>query len=577
MRALLPIALGCIAPLANAQTVTLVRATEAFGGGDPNNGSNGCSMTPDGRFVVFTSSASNLIASDTNGFDDVFVYDVATAVVERASVSSSGTEGSSSSNSPSISADGRFVVFTSFAPDLVAADANNAVDVYLRDRLLGTTERISEAAGGGDADSFSFAAQVSGDGRFVAFTSFATNLVANDTNGHRDVFVHDRQLGTTERISESAQGVEGDAPSGGNAFQPAISFDGRYVAFASVASNFVPNDTNSFADLFVRDRALGTIERVTGLGGAEPDGDSASASMSADGRFVVFLSDASNLVAGDTNATFDVFVWQRETGVVERASVATSGAEGSLSSWFPSISADGRFVTFTTASSELDPNDSNGLADAYVRDRLSQTTYRESLDTGAGEFTTASTFPTITRIGTRSAFASPLVNGLSDVWVRTRHEEAYRLCEGTASACPCGNAGAPGAGCANSYGTSGELETSGFAKISNDTLTLVVSGLPPNTYVRVIESLLPSSAPVPFGDGLRCLGTGQQVLATRATEDGAAAVGYAVPGDPLLSVVGALPAGGDYRFYQGWYRNAATFCAPQRHNMTNAIAVLWRP
>src|SRR6266567_3491186 len=243
----------------------------------------------------------------------------------RVSVASDGTEGNDVSMGSALSADGRFVAFDSAATDLVAGDTNRVSDVFVHDRQTGTTERVSVASDGAQGNgssgllSFAFPPALSADGRFVAFVSFATNLVASDTNGATDVFVHDRQTGITERVSVASDGTEGNAASAG----AALSADGRFVAFHSTATNLVAGDTNGKTDVFIHDRQTGITERVSvASGGTEGNGFSAEPALSADGRFVAFHNTATNLVAGDTNGKTDVFVHDRQTGTTERVSVA---------------------------------------------------------------------------------------------------------------------------------------------------------------------------------------------------------------------------------------------------------------
>jgi Tol biopolymer transport system component len=245
----------------------------------------------------------------------------------------------------------------------VTGDTNGKSDIFVHDRQTGATERVSVDSSGAQADNASFKSAISADGRFVAFESFASNLVPNDTNGWVDVFVRDRQAGTTERISVRSTGQQVN----GGSNRPAISADGRFVAFASIATNVVPNDTNATWDVFVHDRQTGTTERVSvDSTGAESDGASVRPTISADGRFVAFDSSATNLVAGDTNGVTDVFVHDRQTGTTIRVSVDSSGGEANASCGKSAISADGRFVVIGSAATNLVANDTNGFSDVFV-------------------------------------------------------------------------------------------------------------------------------------------------------------------------------------------------------------------
>lgn len=230
----------------------------------------------------------------------------ADATTERVSVSSSGAESNGPSNDAAISADGRFVAFASDASSIVRRDTNGVWDIFVHDRESGKTKRVSVSSDEVQGDGASFHPSISADGRFVAFVSLATNLVDDDTNGWHDILVRDRVLGTTEQVSLNSDGVGGNLVS----LLPSISSDGRFVAFESNSTNLVDDDPNgTTTDIFVRDRMLGTTELVSvNSDGVEANGESREPSISADGRFVAFASDASNLAADDTNYTLDIFV-----------------------------------------------------------------------------------------------------------------------------------------------------------------------------------------------------------------------------------------------------------------------------
>jgi len=288
----------------------------------PDSGSYS-SVSADGRYVAFYTTASNLVPGDTNGTFDVFVRDRLTGTVDRVSIASDGTQGNGDSVWPAISADGRYVAFHSHASNLVPGDTNQTWDVFVHDRVTGATERVSVASGGVEVFGISLSPAISADGRYVAFHSGAPNLVPDDPiEGSYDVLVHDRVTGTTERISVGIGGVPPDADS----YHPAISSDGRYVAFYSFASNLVAGaDANgaNTSDVYVRDRMTGTTERVSvASDGTQGNKESLWPSISADGRYVVFYSNASNLVPWDTNGSYDVFLRDLVTGTTERTSVA---------------------------------------------------------------------------------------------------------------------------------------------------------------------------------------------------------------------------------------------------------------
>jgi Tol biopolymer transport system component len=321
---------------------------------------------------------------------DVFVRDLRTGKTRRVSVSTSGRPANTSSFSPSISADGRRVAFVSEASNLVRHDANGAVDVFVRDLKTGETRRVSVSSSGrrgGPAhkDRRSLCPSISADGRRVAFWSRARNLVRGDTNDASDVFVHDLRTGKAVRVSVSSSGEQA-SPAPGSAGLvslsgcPSISADGRFVAFESQASNLVPDDTNDAADVFVHDLRTGKTSRVSlGSSGEQGNDDVASGilgpscAISAHGRFVAFESFASNLVPADTNDVRDIFVHDRRTGETERVNVSSSGAQGNQGNsagLSPSISADGRFVAFTSGATNLVPGDTNHARDVFRRGPL---------------------------------------------------------------------------------------------------------------------------------------------------------------------------------------------------------------
>ena len=341
--------------------------------------SGGPAMSASGRFVVFESGVSNLVAGDTNGAIDVFVRDRVARTTSRVSGSSRFVEQPGSlPNSLAVSGNGRFVAFIS-----------SEHDVLVRDRVARKTTRVNVSSRGAPANEYSHSVAISATGRFVAFDSSASNLVGGDTNHAADVFVRDRLARTTTRASVSSGGVQGNGDSG---FVEglAISADGRYVAFGSSASNLVAGDTNGVADVFVRDRVAGTTTRVSVTNaGAQGrnlrerlgDGDgSMQPAISAHGRFVAFWSDASNLVGGDTNVVTDVFVRDRVARTTTRVSVSDRGEQGNDWSggryWSLGISADGRFVAFRSDASNLVAGDTNHRPDVFVRDRVRQTTSR---------------------------------------------------------------------------------------------------------------------------------------------------------------------------------------------------------
>ncbi len=417
-------ALVALASGAAATQATTTRLSVSTAGVQGNSLSFEAWISADGRCVAFQSSATNLVAGDTNSAPDVFVRDIDGGVTERVSVATGGIQGNSGAVAPSISSDGRFVAFAGYSSNFTAGDTNGVADIFVRDRQNGTTECVSLATGGAFGDGESNLPSISADGRFVVFDSYATNLVAGDTNGKPDIFLHDRLNGTTERISVATGGTQANEYS----TEAVVSLDGRFVAFQSGATNLMGNDVNFRPDIFVRDRLLGTTTCVSvGSVGGFGSGGGFYPSMSADGRFVAFHSDSPDHVANDTNFTADVFVHDRLFGATERASVAAGGVQANAGSAYGAISANGQFVAFLSYASNLDSADTNGTADVYAHDRIAGTTERMSVSTAGVQNSSANQYPTISSDGRRVVFESPAfnlvagdTNNQSDVFLRER-------------------------------------------------------------------------------------------------------------------------------------------------------------
>ena len=388
--------------------------------GPPDTGPFGA-LGVAGERVAFVSSGTNLVADDTNAMDDVFVRDLATGLTWRVSEAADGTEANAPSVGPALAAGGGFVAFDSRATNLVAVDGNNEIrDVFVRDLATGQVSIASLTDGEAGANGASSAAAISADGRFVAFESLANNLAAGDTNGHADVFVRDRQSGTTELVSAATSG----SPAQLGAERPAISADGRFVAFWSYSPDLVAGDTNGRGDVFVRDRQSGSTERVSlSSAGGQADESSYDADISADGRFVAFRSEATNLVAGDTNGLDDLFVHDRVTHETTRVSVASGGGQVFGTFYPPTISTDGRRIAFAALACDLAPGPCQGRQ-IYLHDRQENATIRVSAGLDGGAEVGEAWDATLRADGERIVFSTEAANlaagdanGLRDVYL----------------------------------------------------------------------------------------------------------------------------------------------------------------
>jgi archaellum component FlaF (FlaF/FlaG flagellin family) len=357
--------------------------------------------------VAYVSKANNLVAVDFNAELDVFWHDRVTGETRRVSVASDGSEAnrySSAISAPGISGDGRYVIFDSEANNLVPSDNNGTWDVFVHDSEAGSTQRVNVAADGSEANSLSKFPNISKNGRYVTFTSYADNLVPGDSNDVDDIFVRELETNMIERVNVASDGTQANAGQGsywGHYTYSSVSANGRYVAFASLADNLVPGDKNDNEDVFVHDRETGITQRVSvSSTGVEGDRDSIFVDMSADGRFIVFYSSSSNLslsgegglflhdrVTGKTKvhdqwgfdatisddgrhvaySTFDnVVVYDRQTERTTQVIKTNNGDEPNGVSSLASISGNGKFVGFSSEADNLVRDDSNGASDIFV-------------------------------------------------------------------------------------------------------------------------------------------------------------------------------------------------------------------
>lgn len=392
-------------------------------GGQANNDSWNPRISADSRWVVFESFANNLVSGDTNGCSDIFIKDSLTGLTERVSMAANGQQANTHSCEPDISADGRFVSFFSYASNLVPADTNGCGDVFVHDRQTRSTFRVSVNSSGTQGNNLSNGGVISGNGRFVAFASKASNLVPGDTNDRIDVFVHDTLNRTTELVSLSSTDMIGN----GDSSQPSISYEGSVIAFSSLATNLGRGDTNGLRDIFVRLRDGRSTTRISlNKDGVQANAVSEDPAVSGNGRWIAFTSLANNLVNNDTNGVSDVFVFDLNSRVPVRASISSAGHQGNCLSFEPSISYDGALVAFTSNASNLVSNDTNGVLDVMARNLAQGVTFRVSTATGGGQSNQRSLGPALAPFYPAVVFvsqASNLVpndtNGYWDIFIVT--------------------------------------------------------------------------------------------------------------------------------------------------------------
>lgn len=400
-----------IVSLTVSQDAVASLASVAAGGGSGDGNSDSSRLVPDGRFVVFDSGSNDLVTGDGNNNRDIFRFDRELQRVERLSLDSAGGEGDGGSFDPHLSSDGRFLVFQSDASNLVAGDNNGESDIFLRDLQSGTIERVSLSSAGAEGDDDSGDPIVSDDGQLVIFESEASTLVPSDTNGEQDLFLRDLGSNTITRISLAPGGGESDD----NSRDPRGTPDLSCVVFESPATNLVAGDANARTDVFLWERATGIITLVSvTAGGVQGEDTSDNPAISADGRFVAFETSSSSLLATDTNDTDDIYVKDLSTGALERISVASDGTQGDMESENPDISGDGRFVVFQSLASTLDPNHPNGFCDIFVHDRQTGTTARVNATVSGSEPNGESVEPSISRDGRFISFETEATNFTQD-------------------------------------------------------------------------------------------------------------------------------------------------------------------
>lgn len=325
-------------------------------------------LSADGTLICYESQASTLMEGDTNGVADIYVDDLVTGVRRRVSLATSGAEPDAACTNPIISGDGRFVFFQSMATNLAENIPEGTWQIYVHEIETGRTDLLTRGYDGLPGNANSFDPYPSKDGMTVGFESRATNLHPDDTNDFFDVYAADRRAGEMRWISRGPGGI----PPNDESFYARPTADGAEIVFNSEAWNLVPGDNNFATDVFIYDMGSGDIERINITEfGIESNGVSFWGHLSGDGRYCVFSSGGFTLVPDDTNFSFDVFVKDRQTGVVRRVSVASDGTEAELGSGVsnpPMFSDDGRFILFESAANNLIPNDGNIWVDIFIVD-----------------------------------------------------------------------------------------------------------------------------------------------------------------------------------------------------------------
>ncbi len=410
MFALSVIAFTLPATHAQEKTTTLHKTEPA------NLPSANAATSKDGRYIAFHSAASNLVSNDTNNKQDIFVYDREAKLMERVSVSSDGAQANNYSLRPSISGDGRYIAFMSYASNLVGNDHNHQLDVYVHDRHEKTTQLVSVSKDGAAGNTKSMNPVISADGHHVAFESFANNLIEEDINENPDIFVRNIIENKTEVVSLSSRGQQANHGSS----NPAISANGRYVLFQSPARNLVPVDNKrsdedewNFSDVFLRDRELGITEIISvNIEGKPGNHPSSKPRVSQNGRFVAFASMATDLVEnypdgrlelsgkGFTARRIDIYARDREMNITKLVSESLKGGPGNHQSQAPKISADGQFVTFQSAASNLTKTIMPGTTiNIFQRDIVNNETTLVSAFNGPQESNVMSAHSAVTQDG----------------------------------------------------------------------------------------------------------------------------------------------------------------------------------
>lgn len=521
-------------------------------------------LSHDARYMVWSTIAPDVVAGDTNGLEDVFLRDRIQNTTIRASVGDAGQQGNGYCDGCAVSNDGRYVVFTSTSDNLVPGDTNVRKDIFLRDVVAGTTTLVSHTPGGGPGDGHSEFPTISGDGSVVAFESFATDLVPGDTNASTDVFLYDVATGTVTLASAA-----GGGPANSTSQRPALAADGGWLAFQSAATNLVPGDTNARVDVFVRDLTTGMLHRATPPG-AQFDQNCTEPDVSADGRYVAFVTASTNIVSGGNANGFHIARWDRVTGAVDPVSVNVNGNLPVDFCSAPVISDDGAWVGFQSGTATLVPNDTNAKQDVFVRNVPLGWTERVSVRHGGAQIVGSdSRSPTMSGDGRFTGFVCTSFdvvqndsNSGADVFLRDRgHSSAVagkEYCFSTT----------------NSSGLAAHTVALGNPRLAAQALTLATAGLPTNQFGFYFMSQSTNFVAL-FGgsQGNLCLGGPIARLDRNILNSGAlgrTSLALSAANFPN----GVAFAAGERWNFQYWFRD--TVGGTPTSNTSSAVAVYWR-
>lgn len=548
-------------------------------------------LSPDGRYAVMLgySTDMNPVPGPWVDIPALWIRDRTTGLNELVSVSITGGYSSNlvptltSAISASISADGRYVAFDSGASDLVAGDTNNRPDVFVRDRLAGVTTRVSVAHDGSELPERSSKPRLSGDGRYVLFATDATNVLPGPpqgSGGSDNTYRYELSTGAIDLIAPYSAGA-------------AISTDGRFVAFSQPLS-LVPEDTNGASDIYLRDFQSGSTTLVSvNASGLAANGASANPELSGDGSVVAFYSGAIDLVPGDSNNRADIFVRNLVTGTITIASRHTNGAQPEQSASGLSefrLSLDGGHVLFDTDSRRLIDADLNTASDVFVHDVVSGETQILSVDPNGWQVSGTLDYHAysggISADGQLVLFESSATLTADDpssarsVYVHDRTIPVPRgFCFGTMSTCPCGNAGALGRGCQSGNVTVGvRLQSTGAVSVANDTLLLQAVVVPTGVSVLFFQGTARVNGSIGAAFGDGLRCAGGTTTRLGIRTGAGGLAAYGAPsGDVPVSTRGGVPAAGGTFHYQAWFRDATSFCTPAQYNLSNGLTITWIP